>query len=65
MDVKFKSYAEYTIDSNKKYPKFKAVDHRGVSKYKNIVAKGYAPNWSDKVFIIRKIQFHGHISLGI
>ena len=32
-----------------------------ISKYKNIFAKGYAPNWSEEVFAINKlkIQFHG------
>ena len=32
-----------------------------ISKYKNIFAKGYAPNCSEEVFAINKlkIQFHG------
>ena len=35
-------------------PKFKVGDHVRISKYKNIFAKGDTPNWSDKVFVIKK-----------
>ena len=27
-----------------------------ISNYKNIFAKGYAPNWSEEVFLINKIK---------
>ena len=27
-----------------------------ISKYKNIFAKGYIPNWSDQVFVIKKVK---------
>ena len=27
-----------------------------ISKYKNIFAKGYTPNWSEEIFVIRKIK---------
>ena len=37
-------------------PKFKIGDQVRVSKYKNIFAKGYMPNWPEKVFIISKIK---------
>ena len=52
---------------NDKDPKFKVGDHVKIYKYKNIFAKVYAPNWSEKVSVIKKlkIQFHGHISLMI
>ena len=42
-------------NQNKKDPKFKVGDHVRVSKYKNIFAKGYAPNWSE-VIVINKIK---------
>ena len=29
-------------------------DHVRISKYKNIFAKGHAPNWSEEVFVIEK-----------
>ena len=41
---------------NDKDPKFKVGDHVRISKYKNIFAKGYTPNWSEKVFVISKIK---------
>ena len=47
IDVKSNSYGEYNVDSNAKDPKFKIGDHVRISKYKNIFAKGYAPNWSE------------------
>ena len=56
IDVTDDSFAEYNEESNKKDPKFKIGDHVRISKYKNIFAKGYAPNWSEEVFVINKIK---------
>ena len=56
IDVTSDSYAEYNEDFNKKDPKFKVGDHVRISKYKNIFAKGYTPNWSEEVFVISKIK---------
>ena len=56
IDVTSDSYAEYNEDSNKKDPKFKVGDHVRISKYKNIFAKGYTPNWSEEVFVIKKVK---------
>ena len=56
IDVTYDSYAEYNVDSNEKDPKFKIGDHVRISKYKNILAKGYTPNWSGEVFVISKIK---------
>ena len=39
---------------NDKDPKFKVGDQVRISKYKNIFAKGYSPNWSEEVFVIKK-----------
>ena len=44
------------LRSNKKHSIFKVGDHVRISKYKNIFAKGYTPNWSEEVFIINKIK---------
>ena len=38
------------------YPKFKIANIVRVSKYKNIFAKGYIPNWSEEVFVIKKVK---------
>ena len=41
---------------NDKDPKFKVVDDVSISKYENIFAKGYTPNWSEEVFIIKEVK---------
>ena len=56
IDVTSDSHTEYNEDFNKKDPKFKVADHVRVSKYKNIFAKGYAPNWSEEVFVVSGIK---------
>ena len=40
----------------KKYPKFKVCDHVTVSKYKNVFAKGYTPNWLEEGSVVSKIK---------
>ena len=54
--VKDNTYIVSKKEVNDKNPKFKVGDHVRISKYKNIFAKGYAPNWSEEVFIIIKIK---------
>ena len=41
---------------NDKDPEFKVGDHVTISKYKNIFAKEYTPNWSEEVFVIKKVK---------
>ena len=55
-DVTDSSFAEYSEQSNKKDPKFKVGDHVRISRYKNIFAKGYTPNWSEEIFVVKKIK---------
>ena len=54
--VKSDSFAEYNEESNKKDPKFKVGDHFRISNFKNVFAKGYTPNWSKEIFIVKKIK---------
>ena len=56
VDVKDNRYIEVKRETNDKNPKFKVVDHVKISKYKNIFAKGYMPNWSEEIFVIKKIK---------
>ena len=56
IEVTDDSYADYNEIVNKKNPKFKVDDNVRISKYKNIFAKGYTPNWSEEVFLINKIK---------
>ena len=39
-----------------KDPKFQIGDIVRISKYKNIFAKDYVPNWSKEVFVIREFK---------
>ena len=56
VDVKNKTYIDFKKEINDKNPKFKVGDHVRIFKYKNIFAKGYIPNWSEEIFIIKKIK---------
>ena len=47
VDVKNNIYIYFGKESNNKDPNFKVGDHVRISKYKNIFAKEYAPNWSE------------------
>ena len=53
--VKDNTYINTDKEINDKSPKFKVGDVR-ISKYKNIFAKGYTPNWSEEVFVIKKVK---------
>ena len=55
-DVNDYSFVEYDEETNKISPKFKVGDNVRISKYKNIFAKGYTPNWSEEVFVVNKVQ---------
>ena len=55
-DVKDNTYINDDKEINNKDPKFKVGDHVRISKYKNIFAKGYMPNWSEEAFVIKKVK---------
>ena len=48
IDVKDNIHMHSIKEFNDKDPKFKVGDHVRISKYKNIFAKGYTPNWSEE-----------------
>ena len=56
VDVKDNTYIDFEKEVNDKDPKLKVGNHVRISKYKNIFAKGYMPNWSEEVFVISKIK---------
>ena len=56
IDVKGNTYINTDKEINNKDPKFKAGDRVRISKYKNIFAKGCTPNWSEEIFVIKKIK---------
>ena len=46
----------YIDEHNEKDSRFKVGDRVRISKFKNIFAKGYTPNWSKQIFIVNKIN---------
>ena len=56
IDVKDNTYINTDKELNDKDSKFKVEDHVRMSKYKNIFAKGYTPNWSEEVFVIKEVK---------
>ena len=58
----------FGTENKEKDPKFKIGDHVRILKYKSIFAKGSTLNWSEKVFVIKKVKLklcHRHMLLVI
>ena len=55
VDVKDNTYIDFKKEINKD-PKFKVGDHVRISKHKNIFTKGYTSNWSEEVFVVKKVR---------
>ena len=56
IDVKDNTNINIDKEVNDKKPRFKVGDHVRISKYKTIFAKGYTPNWSEEIFVIKKVK---------
>ena len=56
VDVTDNTCIGFPKELNDKEPKFKVGDHVRISKYINILAKGYTPNFSKEVFVIKEIK---------
>ena len=56
VDVKDNAYINFDKEVDDKDPKFKVGDHVRISKYKKSFAKGYTPNLSEEVFVIKKFK---------
>ena len=56
IDVRSDSFSKYNEKSNEKDPRFKVANHVRISKYINLFATGYAPNWSEEDFVISEIK---------
>ena len=56
IDVGDNNKRVYIDEHNEKDSKFKVGDRVRISRYKNIFAKGYAPNWSSEIYIVNKIN---------
>ena len=56
VDVKSSTYTKSGKENNDEDPKCKIGGKIRISKYKNIFAKGYTPNQSGEVFVIKKVK---------
>ena len=56
VDVKSSKYIESSKEINDEDPKFKISDLVKISKYKYVFAKGFVPNWSEDVLLIKKVK---------
>ena len=56
VNVKDNTHINFKKEVKDKGPKFKVPDHVRISKYKNIFAKGYTPNWSEEIFVIKNVK---------
>ena len=56
VDVKSNTYINLSKEINDENSKFKFGDIVRISKYKNIFARGYVPNWSEEGFVIKKVK---------
>ena len=54
--VKSNTHINSSKETNDKDPKFKIGDIVRISKYKNILVKSNTPNWSEEVFVIKKVK---------
>ena len=55
-DVKSNTYIDSSKEINDEDPRFKIGDIVRISKYENIFAKVYTPNWSEEFFVIKKVR---------
>ena len=55
-DVKNDNKRLYIDEHNEKSARYNIGDRVRISKFKNIFAKGYTPNWSREIFIVNKIN---------
>ena len=56
VDVKSNTYIDSSKEINYQDSKFKISDIVRISKYRNIFAKGHVLNWSEEVFVIKKVK---------
>ena len=67
IDLKSYTYIDSDKEINDNDLKRKIGDIVRITKYKTVFAKGYTPNWSKEVFVIKKLKIlcRGHMLLMI
>ena len=56
IDIKSSTYIDFGIENKDKDSKRTVGEHVRIWKYNNVFAKYYTPNWSEKVFVIKKVK---------
>ena len=56
IDVGDNNKRVYFYEHNEKDSRFKVGDRVRISRFKNIFAKEYDPNWSKEIFIVDKVN---------
>ena len=56
IDVKSRTCFNFGAENNYKDPKFDVSDYLRISKYIDIFGKVNTPNWSEEVFVIKKVK---------
>ena len=56
VDVKSNKYIDSNKEIDDQHHKFIIGDAVRISKYKSIFTEGYTPNWSEEVFVIKKVR---------
>ena len=53
IDVKRCANINFAVENNYKNPRHEVRDHARISKYKRQFAKGFTPNWSEEVLLLK------------
>ena len=56
VDVKPSIYIDFNKENNEEAPKLTFANNVRISKYETICPKGYVRNWSEEVFVIKKVK---------
>ena len=56
VDVKSRTYIDIGVENNNKAPKLKFGNHLITSKHKKIFTKGYAPDYFEEHFPIKRVK---------
>ena len=62
-DVTDSVFVEYNEEFNKKDSNFKIGNHARISKYENIFAEGFTPNWFEVIFVVKKSKKYCSLEL--
>ena len=63
VDVKCNTYIDFEKEVSDEDPKFQVGDNVRISKYKKKNPKGYTPNCSEEVFMIKKLKKYSSMDI--